>query len=106
MEIDEEALAVCRRHALLNGAPVRLVRGDGARPMRTRAFDTVLANLTAPLLAERAGELTAGLRPEGTLVVSGFLHEDVPSLRRAFAVHGALEVHTEGGWAAVVVRRS
>src|SRR5262249_42416477 len=54
VEIDAEALPVARRHAELNHAPIRLVRGDGARALRPASFDLVMANISAPLLIERA----------------------------------------------------
>src|SRR5204862_5275214 len=76
VEIDAEALPVTRRHAELNRAPLRLVRGDGARAVRAGAFDVVVANISAPLLIERAEEIVAALRPQGRLILSGLLAED------------------------------
>jgi ribosomal protein L11 methylase PrmA len=73
--------------------------------VRPSAFDVVVANISAPLLAERAQELAGTTRGPGTLVLSGFLVEDLPSLRAAYAAAGDVDVRTEGEGAALVVRR-
>jgi ribosomal protein L11 methyltransferase len=104
IELDAEALPVARRHAQLNRAPIRLVRGDGARAVRAAAFDVVLANISAPLLIERSRELADRLRPRGLLVLSGLLAEDVPDVRAAYADRGDVEVRIDGLWAALSVR--
>jgi ribosomal protein L11 methyltransferase len=105
VEIDEEALPVARRHAELNRAPVHFLRGDGARALRPSRFDVVLANISAPLLVERAEELADTARDAGTLILSGFLVADVPDLRAAYSGVGEVDVRVEGEWAAFVVRR-
>jgi ribosomal protein L11 methyltransferase len=105
IELDEEALPVARRHAELNGAPIRLLRGDGARAVAAGAFDVVVANVSAPLLAERAEELAGTTRGHGTLILSGFLVEGLPSVRAAYAAVGDIDVRVEGEWAALVVHR-
>ena len=103
-EVDAEALPVAVRHLALNRASVRLLGGDGARALRARAFDLVFANISAPLLVERARELAAVVRPGGRLVLSGLLTEDVPAVRTAYAGLGEAEVRTEGAWSALVLR--
>jgi len=67
----------------------------------------VLANIAAPLLIERAAELSAAARPGGDLVLAGILGVDADSVREAFApfAAGAIDVRTEGEWAALVLRR-
>ena len=62
----------------------------------------VLANLTAPLLRARAGEIAGLLAPGGTLVLSGLLCEDLESVRDAYACLGPATVRTDGEWAALV----
>jgi ribosomal protein L11 methyltransferase len=105
IELDEEALPVARRHAELNRAPIHLLRGDGARAVAARSFDVVIANISALLLAERAQELAGATRGQGVLILSGFLVEDLPSVRAAYAAVGDIEVRVEGEWAALVVHR-
>jgi ribosomal protein L11 methyltransferase len=105
IELDAEALPVARRHAELNRAPIRLLRGDGARAVAARSFDVVIANISAPLLAERAQELAGATRGHGALILSGFLVEDLPSVRAPYAAVGDIDVRVEGEWAALVVHR-
>ncbi len=108
IEIDPDALPAARDHAALNDVDVRFVLGDGARPIRRGAFDLVLANLAAPLLIERARELCDACRPGGDLVLAGILGVDAAAVRDAFSgfAAGAIEVRTEGEWAALVLRRA
>jgi ribosomal protein L11 methyltransferase len=104
VEIDDEALPVLVRHVALNAVPVRVLRGDGARAVPRARFDTVLANISAALLSERAVELHACLRPGGALILSGLLVEDVPAVRAAYEGVGEVDVRTDGLWAALIVR--
>lgn len=103
VEIDPEALPVALRHRDLNHVAIRLLQGDGARPVRAGAFDLVLANISAPLLIERARELAAAMRGGGHLVLSGLLGDDVPAVRAAYEDVGAIDVRVEGAWAALRV---
>ena len=105
VEMDAEALPVARRHAELNRAPLHLVRGDGARAVRPAAFDLVLANISAPLLAERAQELAATTRGRGALILSGLLVADLPAVRAAYSAVGEVDLRIDGEWAALVVHR-
>jgi ribosomal protein L11 methyltransferase len=102
-DLDPEATASAARHSRLNQTPLAVVRADGARGLRPRAFDLVLANLTAPLLLERAHEIGALLAPRGALVLSGFLRDDQPEVATAYAALGPAELRTEGEWCALVV---
>jgi ribosomal protein L11 methyltransferase len=102
-DLDPEATSSSRHHARLNRAGVRVVRADGGRAFRPRAFDLVVANLTAPLLVERAGEIAALLAPGGTLVLSGLLAPDLPAVRRAFPGGGGARERRDGEWAALLV---
>ncbi|MCM2254827.1 MAG: 50S ribosomal protein L11 methyltransferase [Vicinamibacteria bacterium] len=101
---DPECREACRLHATLNRLPLHVVQADGARPFHSGHFDLVLANLMAPWLLERREELCARVRPGGVLVLSGLLAGDVDEVSAAYAGHGALEVHRDNEWAAIVVR--
>ena len=107
LEIDPDARGPAREHAAFNEAAVSFVRGDGARCIRAGAFDLVLANISAPLLAARARELAEACRPGGDLVLAGLLRYDVAEVRAAYEpLADAIAVRLEGEWAALVVRRS
>lgn len=106
VEIDPDSLDVARLHAHLNRVPLRLVRGDGGRPFAPASFDLIVANLTAPLLAERRDEIGALRTLRAPLILSGVLTEELPAIRAAYGPLGSLAVPTEGEWAAVVVGRA
>jgi ribosomal protein L11 methyltransferase len=101
-DLDPEATASTRHHARLNAAGVHVVRADGGAAFRAATFDLVLANLTAPLLQERAAEIARLRAPTGALVLSGLLVPDVQGVADAFSVLGRPAVDTEGEWAALL----
>jgi ribosomal protein L11 methyltransferase len=103
---DPECTAAARSHAKLNATPIRVVRGDGAAAFRPAAFDVVVANITAPLLAARCEEIGSKLAPSGALVLSGLLAEDVPAIRSAYGRLGPSRVLADGEWAALVIHRA
>jgi ribosomal protein L11 methyltransferase len=72
IDLDPEAVVSAAHHARLNGVGPDLLRGDGAGPFRPAAFDTIVANVSAPLLWSRSREIVGLLRPAGVLVLSGF----------------------------------
>jgi ribosomal protein L11 methylase PrmA len=104
VEIDPEAVASARRHAKLNRVRLSLVLGDLARPLRPARFDTVLANLIASMLHNRASEILALGTRRARFVLSGILAEHVPLLRRTYRGRGRITVLREGEWAALVIR--
>ncbi len=104
LDLDPEATTSARRHARWNAVDLDVVVGDGARALRSGAFDVVLANLMAPLLLERRDELAAAVVPGGALVLSGLLVDDLPEVRASYARVGALEERRDGEWAALVAR--
>lgn len=107
IDVDPDALPAARDHVALNRVPVRLVRGDGARCVRPGLFDLVLANISAPLLVERAHEIAGACRPGGEVVLAGLLRLDVPAVRAAWEpLAASVHVRTDGDWASLVVRRS
>jgi ribosomal protein L11 methyltransferase len=101
-DVDPEAVAASANHARLNGVRLSVVRADGATAFRAGSFDLVLANLTAPLLAARAGEIQGLLRPSGALVLSGLLLEDLPVVRSAYSRLDDPRERRDGEWAALV----
>lgn len=103
IDIDPDSMQSARRHARLNRVDVRLVQGDGGRPFASSSFDLILANLTAPLLAQRHEEIAALGASGAALVLSGLLVEDLPDIRAAYGPLGPLAVRTEGEWATAVI---
>jgi ribosomal protein L11 methyltransferase len=107
VEIDPDALPAAQEHARMNAVEVHFVRGDGARGVRPAAFDLVLANIAAPLLIERAGEIVAACRPGGRLVLSGILGDQADAVREAYSpLADTGPASIDGAWAALVLRRT
>jgi ribosomal protein L11 methyltransferase len=102
VDIDPEAVSSVRAHARLNRTRLHVVRGDGGRPLRPGSFDLVLANLTAPLLVEKAQELAALLAPRGRLVLAGLLESDRLEVQAAYADLGTPRSSQEGEWVALI----
>ena len=103
VDIDAEAVESARLHARLNGVDVQVVQGDGGLPFARGRFDLVVANLTAPLLLERRDEIAGLCALSASVALSGFLVEDAPSIRAAYAELGAGAVTTDGEWAAILI---
>jgi ribosomal protein L11 methyltransferase len=103
-DIDAEALHACRKHARLNGVRLPIVQADGGHAIRPGAFDVLVANLTAPLLIERAQEL--GPLFTRTAVLAGLLAEELDAVRAAYAfIDPAPHVEHMGEWAALCLSR-
>jgi ribosomal protein L11 methyltransferase len=100
---DPDAVGSAGAHARLNSVPLHLCVGDGARPAAPGRFDTLLANLMAPLLLARRDELAERCAPGAVLVLSGLLLEDLPAVREAYASLGEASERHDGEWAALVV---
>ncbi len=103
IENDAEALESAREHAAKNGVHLDLRLGDGGRGLDAGAYDFVVANLTAPILRERASEIARLARPAGRLVLSGLLGQEAPSVAAAYAGFGALTQAVDGEWAALLL---
>jgi ribosomal protein L11 methyltransferase len=102
LDVDPAAVEAAGAAARLNRASILLVRADGAACLAPARFDVVLANLTAPLLVERAREIAARRTPGGGVVLAGLLCEQLGEVREAWSGFGPLDVDEEGEWAALV----
>ncbi len=104
IENDPEALENAREHAALNGVTPELVRGDGARGVPAGSYDLVVANITAPLLRERAREILAAVKLGGRVILSGLLVDEAEAVTAAYSHAGPVERRLDGEWACLVVR--
>ncbi len=70
-------------------------------------FDVVFANIGAATLASMAAALVQVTKPEGVLVLSGLLGEQVETVISSFEQSGALrtEVRADGEWRTVLMKR-
>jgi ribosomal protein L11 methyltransferase len=104
VDVDPEALDSARTHAALNNVAIALVQADGGAALAPRAFDLVLANLTAPLLLERCDEIGRLAAPGATIVLAGLLSTDLDSLLPRYASLGTVSTDAEGEWSSLRVR--
>jgi ribosomal protein L11 methyltransferase len=102
-DIDPESIESARAHARLNAVTLALVCADGGRPFAPGRHDTVLANITAPLLIARAPELRPLPRRGGRLILAGLLADEAQAVRAAYASLGAIAERRSGEWASLMV---
>jgi ribosomal protein L11 methyltransferase len=100
-DLDPEATDSILHHARLNDVSLQIVRADGGRAFKPGVFDLLLANLTAPLLIERAEEITALVAPEGRLILSGLLCSDLQEVQTTYRMFPLLSRSIAGEWAAL-----
>jgi ribosomal protein L11 methyltransferase len=108
IDSDAEAVECARENAAANGFGPELAWVVGtAGALRCASFDCVLANLDRNALIRDPGGLTALVRPDGRMLLSGLLTEDLDDISRAFSsAGGKVGGHREkAGWIALEVRR-
>lgn len=112
-DLDEQSVAVAAANMKANGAGQRIatVCAVGfAHPWVRHAapFDLVVANILAAPLIELAREMAAHVRPGGTVVLSGLLVPQAPSVIAAYRAAGFTLIahHRIIGWSTLrLVRR-
>lgn len=111
-DIDPIAVATAADNARRNGAGplVRPVRAVGvAHPalQRPAPYDLVFCNILARPLRRMAPALARLLAPDGEIVLSGLLGQDVPGVVSAYRGQGLVLVARRDleGWATLLMRR-
>ena len=118
LEIDPVAVAAARANLESNDISSDVVEVEegslampGQDPFRlARAgwpeggFDLVVANITAEVLAELSGPLSAAVAPGGTLVGSGIIGERFSEAADALTIAGMrlVDAVSEGDWRAII----
>ena len=114
VDIDAAAVRATRENAAANRVAdnIRTMHGSlgEAWPFTeppTGRYDLVLANLSARIIRELAGDLLAALNENGAAFVSGIVADQEESCVDALLEAGAraLERRAEGDWRLLVVRR-
>ncbi|MGZ8666086.1 MAG: 50S ribosomal protein L11 methyltransferase [Solirubrobacterales bacterium] len=105
-EHEQAALDSAVANAAANGVDLVLERVD-LRRRQPRLEETVLANLTAPVLLAVAERLSPARAPQ-TLICSGLLPRECDEVSEALAAAGLSEAQRrrEGDWAALEMRRA
>jgi ribosomal protein L11 methyltransferase len=85
VDVDPTAVATCKRNCELNGVAGRVEHiCGGIAEVATGPFEWGLANLYGDILLRVAEDLVTRIRPGGTLLLSGILHEDDFEVRRCY----------------------
>ncbi len=110
-DIDRDAVRVAAENARRNGVSPRRLRtrwSDGrSRPMRSRGYDLVCANILARPLRRLSRPLAGAVAPGGMLVLSGLVAAQGPDIVAAYrfqrlALTGRI---TLDGWVTLIFRR-
>ena len=97
VDIDPDAVRATQANAQANA--IALAHCCHVDTLPERRFDVVLANILAAPLKLLAPMLSARVKPEGRLVLSGILDRQAEELIKVYAPYASLHVHAEqDGW--------
>lgn len=107
---EQASIDAAQANAKVNGVELRLQRMN-LRETLPELAPVVVANMTAPILREIAGQLEregAPPQPPSKLLLSGLLPAELDEIASAFAPSGLLEAdrRVDGDWAALLLRQS
>jgi ribosomal protein L11 methyltransferase len=106
---DPDAIEVAASVLRANGLAGRIaLECRSIREQAEERWDGIVANISSPFLVEQAAALSAALKPEGRLLCSGFLVEDLAEVGGALAGSG-LEIagrSTSDGWVVMVAMKA
>ncbi len=109
LDTEPDAIRSSRRNLKAAGLSrrVKIARGTLPHPQAT-GLDLTVANISAKVLVELAGEIAGTLRPGGTLIASGVLEERGDEVREAMLAAGFEELETQQteDWLALSFRRT
>ena len=108
IDIDDRSTENALLNARVNGVTLRVVEGDARALQGLPEADFFFANITRNIILQDLDHYLAALRPGGSILLSGFLAEDLPIITGALAESG-LEVteilHSPGDWIALKAHR-
>lgn len=107
---DPLSVEVSKENALMNGLSERVdfFVGDLVSGLSGRQAELVLANIQADVLMLFKTELLAAVAPEGVLVLSGILAQELAQVRDVFAAAApgwAIDSRVMGEWSDLVLAR-
>ena len=102
VDVDQDAIDAATSSAALNSLPpiIRFATADLRTTVLSPA-DVVVANLTGGMLRTTAPMLAALLRPQGSLVISGFDESEEADVRAAFESLTVKDRLEEASWVAI-----
>ena len=106
LDLDHQALEVAEENLRRNG--VERIMSVGSIPLHLldETYDLVIANLTAPVITQMAASLCRCVSPEGWLVLSGILNEQMEEVVKFFQAHyfSVIESRSREEWVAILLR--
>ena len=105
VDTDENAVTAARQNVRANGAEGAIALRHGSLGDVQGRYDLILANILAPVIETMAQEgLAARLQPEGTLIASGILNEQVEDVCEVLVANGLRMTarRTSHAWAALI----
>jgi ribosomal protein L11 methyltransferase len=110
VDVDPDAVDVTRENAARNALGDRLRAETTPVGAVDERFPVVLANIESRTLAALGRPIADRVAPDGLLVLSGILAEDVApdqvrDVRGAYAELREAELRRRGEWVAIVLRR-
>ncbi|SIT94958.1 50S ribosomal protein L11 methyltransferase [Pontibacter indicus] len=109
VEIEDWTVENARENAELNGYAGIDVRLGGAETIAgDQPYDIILANINRNVLLDDMPAYVAVLKPEGTLLLSGFYTEDLPALQERAEELGLTYVshRTKNNWVSAIFKNS
>jgi ribosomal protein L11 methyltransferase len=109
-DVEDDAILSARRNLALAGINAGTTVFQGSLPSPDApegSFDLVLANISAVVIKNLAGELLRPLRPEGTLLASGILEPRMNEVVETVQAMGGRLIDHEitGDWCRLSFRR-
>jgi ribosomal protein L11 methyltransferase len=108
VDIQEEAIENSREHAKMNGVEdvCRFYLG-GLEKASGVDYDIILANINRNVILENLNTLSALLDPQGTLLISGIMNDDLPVIEAALSKLDleTIQVNEKDQWLQLAVRR-
>ncbi|MFI3248267.1 MAG: 50S ribosomal protein L11 methyltransferase [Rikenellaceae bacterium] len=108
VDIDEWADENCRENIAVNGVAERVhpMLGDFSR-VEGRTYDFILANINRNILVANMPRFAAALHMGGVLLISGFLEQDIETLRSAATNNGLTPIaeRVRDGWVVMKIEK-
>jgi len=108
-DFDATAIRVAKTNALLNqSAGLKLFRADVLKYRPEGTFDLVAANLYGDLFRKAAANLWPAIKPQGRLIVSGLMRDQVEQVSdKIHDLGGQIELkRTLGKWVTMLAKRA
>ena len=107
LDIDPVAASVAEANVRNNGVASKITIGEGTLPhpkVKAASYDLAVANISATVVSDLAGELFRAVTPGGVLIASGLVRERSAAVSEQLQSAGARvrSVRTEGDWVTLV----